>query len=150
MFVHDFSPVSKPVDEAVRCFGVAATAPALAEIIKRAWNDEAPVLAAFVVDQPRGVTASHVAVELRGHRLRGDAAIVNLRWHGDGWLPELDADLEIVAFGRHATHLHLMGRYELPECVDRFGPTGSLLHRVMVVVVRQFLTDLGHLLAQPV
>lgn len=146
MFVHDFSPVAQPVDTAVRSFGAAAAGPTLAEIVKRAWNEEAPMLAALIVDRP-GVRASHVEVEISGHRLRGDAAIVNIRWRGDGWLPELDADLEIVAFGRQATHLHLMGRYELPEGVERFGPTGSLMHRVMVVVVRQFLNDLGDLLA---
>ena len=90
-----------------------------------------------------GDPVQRVGIERRGHHFRGDAAIINVAWKGDGDLPDLDADLELVSFGPDATHLHLMGRYELPPQIERFTDLGSLVHRVMVMTVRCFLNDLG-------
>ncbi|MFV2039513.1 MAG: hypothetical protein ACC660_04665 [Acidimicrobiales bacterium] len=147
MFVHDFTAVSTPVDDAVRAFSNSVSNVMLAAIVRTAWNDDAPILASAGVANPLDVSASEVFVELGGHRLRHDTAIISLHWSGNGWLPALDADLELVGFGHDCTHLHLMGRYELPPCVDRFSPAGSLVQRLMVVVVRRFLSDLSDLLA---
>ncbi len=143
MFVHDFVAVPVPVDETVRRFTAELPTPNLAALIKQAWNADAPILVAAGAGPLNLVQTHRVHVELADHRLRNDAAIVGLRWSGDGWLPKLDADLELVGFGHATTHLHLMGRYELPESIDRFSPTGSLVQRVVVVAVRTFLVNLS-------
>lgn len=147
MFVHDFVAVPRPVDDMVRAFSADVSETTLTAIVRAAWNDDAPILVSAGVASILDVSVTAVQVELGGHRLRHDAAIIGLRWTGDGWLPTLDADMEVVAFGHDCTHLHLMGRYDLPPCVDRFSPAGSLVQRLMVVVVRKFLSDVGQLLA---
>lgn len=146
MFVHDFVAVPSPVDDMVRAFSADVTETTLADMVRTAWNNDAPILAASGVASLPDVSVTAVEVELGGHRLRHDAAIVSLRWTGDGWLPTLDADVEVVAFGHACTHLHLMGRYELPRSVDRSSPAGSLVQRLMDVVVRRFLCDVRELL----
>jgi len=143
MFVHDFVAVPVPVDETVLRFTAQLPTANLAELVRQAWNADAPILVSAGVGTLNVVQVHNVSVELADHRLRNDAAIVGLRWSGDGWLPSLDADLELVGFGHDTTHLHLMGRYELPDTVDRFSPAGSLVQRVVVVAVRTFLTNLS-------
>ena len=147
MFVHDFTSVPLPVDVAIRAF---ATMPAefLGALVSGIWNSEAPILQSACAAGSAQIATTAAHVELHSHRLRHDAAVIAVRWRGDGWLPSLDADLELVSFGPDTTHLHIMGRYELPECVDRFTDTGSLLQRMMVVVIRNFLGDLGEALAR--
>ncbi|MEM7286421.1 MAG: hypothetical protein AAF480_08735 [Actinomycetota bacterium] len=137
LFVHDFVAVPLPVDEATRVFTTISD-PALADLVAGSWNRHAGILRS--VDPRADVRA--VQVSRHGHHFRHDAAIVNLGWTGDGGLPTLDADLELVSFG-DMTHLHLMGRYDMPAHIERFTDVGSLVHRVMVMTVRCFLTELG-------
>jgi hypothetical protein len=147
MFVHDFTSVPLPVDVAIRAF--AGVPPDhLAALVSGIWNAEAPILESASAAGSTRVATSRTQVELHSHRLRHDAAVISLRWRGDGWLPSLDADLELVSFGGQTTHLHIMGRYELPECVERFTDTGSLVQRMMVVVIRNFLGELGDTLCR--
>lgn len=149
MYVHDYAAVPRPVDATVMVFTTMFADDVLADVVSRVWNAEAPVLSSMVTTHrcgPNVVRATRVRVEVGSHRLRNDAAIIAIRWRGDGWLPALDADLELVGFGATWTHLHLMGQYQLPSGVERYTATGSLLQRVMVTVVREFLTQLGELL----
>ena len=148
MFVHDFVAVPLPVDETVLSFTTCVPAHVMAELVRSAWNADAPILVSASTSSLQEISAHTVNLELSRHRLRHDAAIIGLQWRGDGWLPSLDADLELVAFGHECTHLHLMGRYELPHWVDRFSTEGSLIQRVMVVVVRTFLSDLSDVITR--
>ncbi|MGI9621198.1 MAG: hypothetical protein ACR2PK_00070 [Acidimicrobiales bacterium] len=142
MFVHDFVAVGRPVDSTVIRFSSLLDSH-LASMVRHSWNANAPVVCATADKAVHNVSAGTVQVERRGQHLRQDALITNVRWSGDGWLPALDADLEVVAFGSECTHLHLMGRYELPAEIDRFSPLGSLVQRAMVMAVRGFLIGLG-------
>ncbi len=149
MFVHDFAIVQMPVDEAVAAFGAKVSSLALAPLVLNAWEADAGLLVATGLGDRATIVATSVQVEINLRRSRSDATIVNIKWRGNGWLPALDADLELVAFGDQRTHLHLMGRYDLPTSVERYSSTGSLIQRVMVVAVRSFLQDLGELLVKP-
>lgn len=137
LFVHDFVAVPLPVDEATRVFTTIADS-RLAELVADAWNRHAGILRPA---DPHAAVST-VCIARQGHHFRHDAAIINIGWTSDGGLPALDADLELVAFG-DSTHLHLMGRYDMPAHIERFTDVGSLVHRVMVMTVRCFLTDLG-------
>ncbi len=149
MFVHDFAIVHMPVNEAVAIFAAKVNSVALAPLVLNAWEADAGLLAATGLADRATIVATSVQVEINLRRSRSDATIVNIKWRGNGWLPTLDADLELVAFGPQRTHLHLMGRYDLPASVERYSNTGSLIQRVMVVAVRTFLQDLGDLLIEP-
>lgn len=142
MFVHDFVSVPVPVSGAIS--GFTSLAPVdLAGMVATIWNSEAEILRATCRAGLEQITTHGARLDVYGHRARTDAAVISIRWAGDGWLPSLDADLELVGFGDTVTHLHLMGRYELPDAVERYSETGSLVQRVMVVVIRNFLSDLG-------
>lgn len=149
MFVHDFTAVPVAVEEAVHRLSAPSTGPELEEIVRVAWNSHTEFLAALDTTEESRVPATRVHIRLDGHRLRGDTGVINLRWHGDGRLPTLDADLELAAFGPESTHLHLLGRYDPPNCPDICECKGKMHQRVMVSVVRQFLTDFGDLVARP-
>ena len=150
MFVHDFSVVHLPVGEAIRRFTTRIDDDSLVPIVRTAWESDAAVLVEAGLASPGQVTARNLTASIGGYRIRHDAAIVAISWHATGcWLPALDADLELAAFGPAHTHVHLMGRYDLPDDIDRFSPTGSLVQRVMVVVVRQFLSLVADHLARP-
>jgi len=145
-FVHDFATVQMPVESAVDAFTARAHPTALAPLVLSAWEMDVGLLVTSCRGTHDTITATAVQVELNLRRSRTDAVIVNIKWRGNGWLPALDADLELVEFGRDRTHIHLMGRYELPSTVERHSNTGSLIQRIMVVVVRSFLHDLATLL----
>ncbi len=147
MFVHDFTAVAGPVQDATGRFASLEHG-VLAQAVVAAWNRHAPVLCAQLRSPAAAFELTLTSVDVRVQRphFRGSTAIVNLVWSSPGWLPDLDADLELVQFGAASTHLHLMGRYELPDAVERFSEEGSLVQRVMVMVVRSFLTDLATLL----
>ncbi len=130
--------VQLPVEMATRLFTTLPDT-SISRLVRDAWNRHTALLAA----QGAGRPTQRVGIDRRGHHFRGDAAIINVAWNGDGDLPDLDADLELVSFGPDATHLHLMGRYDLPPQIERFTDLGSLVHRVMVMTVRCFLTELG-------
>ena len=128
--MHDFVAVPLPVDEATRVFTTISDG-ALAELVATSWNRHAGILRS---SDPRcSVTA--VAVTRQGHHFRHDAAIINIGWSGDGGLPTLDADLELVSFG-DSTHLHLMGRYDMPAHIERFTDVGSLEESYFTVARR--------------
>lgn len=145
MFVHDFTSVEMPVDPAIGPFSSLSPG-RLSTVVAAIWNTESQVLETACQPAATPVAVQSLQVELHGHRWRADAAVVSIRWHGDGWLPSLDTDLELVAFGSATRHLHLMGRYELPARIQRFTTDGSLVQRVMVVVIREFLNDLSSIL----
>ncbi len=148
-FVHDFTAVPVAVEDAVRRLSAPSSGSELEEVVRVAWNSHTKILADLdTAEQSRALT-TRVHIELDGHRLRGDTGVINLRWHGDGRLPTLDADLELAAFGPNSTHMHLLGRYELPNCPDTCECAGNMHQRVMVSVVRQFLTDFRNLVARP-
>jgi hypothetical protein len=146
MFVHDFTSVPIPVDDAIRLFTGTATS-TIGDIVATAWNAEAPILDAVCQTglSSSATATAPVTVIVHGHRLRRNAAVAGVKWAGSGWLPDLDADLELVGFGHDTTHLHLLGRYEFPPYVQRDSEAGSLIQRLMVLVVRNVLVDLGDL-----
>lgn len=86
-----------------------------------------------------------VLVELGTPRFRADAVIVPIRWRAasPGWLPQVDAELEIAGFGHERTHVHLVGRYDLPMGTSSSSTDASLVHRLAVALVRQVLVSIS-------
>lgn len=117
----------------------------IADLICAAWREDAEmvrnagVLAALPAE-PGGVDV-HIGVP----RFRADAVVLPLRWapRPPGWLPLLDADLEIASFGDRRTHVHLLGRYELPLGVSRLSSDASVVQRMTVALVRQVLAGIS-------
>jgi hypothetical protein len=150
MFVHDFSVVHLPVSEAIRRFTARITDRTIVPMVRASWEADATVLVQAGMAAPSQVIPRSLRATIGGYRIRNDSAVAAIAWHATGcWLPSLDADLELAAFGPAHSHVHLMGRYDLPDGIDRFSPTGSLVQRVMVVVVRQFLSLVADELARP-
>lgn len=150
MFVHDFSVVPLPVGEAIRRFTTRITDRTIVPMVRASWDADATVLVQAGMAAPSQVVPETLRAAIGGYRIREDSAVAAISWQASGcWLPSLDADLELAAFGPAHSHVHLMGRYDLPDGIDRLSPTGSLVQRVMVVVVRQFLSLVADELARP-
>lgn len=138
-FVHDFVAIDLPYEVVVAAFDKESTASVLEGIVAGSWRAEVSAL-----DASRGHTGRYtdvpVVVTVGTPRRRPDAVIVPLRWRGTSteWLPPLDADLEVAAFGPTRTHLHLYGQSEIGAGPDDAEET-SLRHRLPVALVRHVL-----------
>lgn len=138
-FVHDFIAMDLPVEVVVAAIEAESTAVILQDIVADAWNAELAAL-----DASRGHAIRHVeiraTVTVGTPRRRPDAVIVPIRWRSTSteWMPSLDADLEVAAFGPSRTHLHLYGQSALGDDPDESGQT-TLRHRLPVALVRHVL-----------
>jgi hypothetical protein len=151
LFVHDFVAIDLPLDIVIAQFGRRCTADLMATIVLDAWHHEAEAAQHTTLARPIRTIMPTVDVQLGPPRIRTDSVVVPVRWRtsGDDWIPGVDADLELAPFGPHRSHLHLLGRYELPRDVERWSPEASVLNRLAVALVRRTLDRLSaHLAAQ--
>jgi hypothetical protein len=145
LFVHDFVAVGRPMDEVLERVGSELQPERLAVLICRAWHEDADLVRKTGVLASLPAEPGDVDVHVGVPRFRSDAVVLPLRWspRPPGWLPNLDADLEIASFGDRRTHVHLLGRYELPTGITRMSSDASLVQRMTVALVRQVLAGLS-------
>lgn len=147
--VHDFVRVDLPFDAVVGAFAHFVTPRLIRRLVAEAWKEESSFVAANVSQAP-DPEPSQIDVRLGGQRSRRDAVILSIAWSGSdgGWIPPLDADLEIVGFGPNRTHLHVLGLSQLRSDTTQYSDRASLEHRLAVAVVRHVLFSLARLMAQ--
>jgi hypothetical protein len=143
VFLHDFFPIEQGFPVAGYPF-VATMGPALIDrLVCEAWQRNRQVArdAGLHVGECRsGETGSFVGPA----RHRTDAIIVPMGWSGTtSWIAPLEADLELAAFGAGRSHLHLLGRTELPSGVASHSSEASLCQRLAVSVVRHVIIGLA-------
>jgi hypothetical protein len=94
-----------------------------------------------------------VEVRIRDLAIRGEVAVLVLRWEATGpaggLFPELDADIALSRYGQSQTLLALTGAYRPP-----LGPLGTALDRVALrrvatATIQHFVRQLGDALADP-
>ena len=144
MFVHDFVRIQLPFDEVVNRFG-GSIDPWMGVLAATAWRSDLETWIEAGVDVADLEAPAALPVYLGPARFRTDAAIVPIRWPAGRarYVAGIDADLEIVACGPGRTDIQLLGRYELPEGINRWTTEASLAHRIAVTAVRRFLELLG-------
>ena len=64
MFVHDFVAVPLPVDETVLSFTTCVPAHVMAELVRSAWNADAPILVSASTSSLQEISAHTVNLEL--------------------------------------------------------------------------------------
>jgi hypothetical protein len=150
LFVHDFVAIDLPLDTVIAQFGRRCTADVVAAIVLDAWHHEAEAAQHTTSAHPIRTVVPTVDVELGPPRIRSDSVVVPVRWRtaGDDWIPGVEADLELAPFGPQRSHLHLLGRYELPVDVERWSAEASVLNRLAVALVRRTLDRLREHLAE--
>lgn len=150
MFVHDFVRIQLPFDEVMTRLG-SSVDPWIGVLASTAWSADADTWVEAGVDLADLAPPTVMTVHLGQARTRVDAAIVPIRWPAGRarFVAGLDADLEFVACGPGRTDIQLLGRYDLPEGVDRWTTEASLAHRIAVTAVRRFLELLGSRLEDP-
>lgn len=133
------------MDEVLERVGRELHPERLAAMICAAWHEDADLVRRAGVLTSLPAEAGGVDVHLGVPRFRSDAVVLPLRWspRPPGWLPDLDADLEITSFGDRRTHVHLLGRYELPVGISRLSSDASVVQRMTVALVRQVLAGLS-------
>ncbi len=142
VFIHDFVPVVSPWPDGPGRFAFALTPDLVADLVARAWNEEAAVAAGSGLDLHRCRPAD-LEVEIGRLRQREDAVVIPLRWRTARiWVAPLDADLEVARFSTNRLHLHLLGRSQLPPEVYPCTSAASLHQRLAVAVVRHVLSQL--------
>lgn len=141
VFVHDFLGIDLPFRTILDVIGSTATTTAIERMVCAAWQAEVQAL-----DESQSRLVLHAAPDLRvamgSPRRRHDAIVLPVSWrcYSIEWVPPVDADLELAAFGPERTHLHLYGRSELPPGQVPASEEASLSHRLAVAVVRHVLT----------
>lgn len=145
LFVHDFVPVDLPFDSVVGAFAHFVNPELLATLAAEAWVAESAE-AGRVLHPIEMTSAERPVVDavLGPPRTRRDALIVPIAWRqsSNRWIPSLDADLEIVAFGPGRTHIHVLGMSALGPATAPCSDRASLEHRLTVATVRHVLVAL--------
>jgi hypothetical protein len=94
-----------------------------------------------------------VEVHLLDVAVRGESAVLPLRWQASGpggrLFPALDADLALTPAGEHASRLSLAG-----ACRPPLGPVGARLdqaifHQVAQATIRSLLARVADTLTRP-
>ncbi len=147
-FVHDFVAVDLPFDAVVSAFVNYLRPEGIAPLILEAWRAESGELGRVLQEPLFAGEEPMMHVQVGRVRNRGDAVVVAIAWSPapGSWIAPLEADLELVAFGPSRTHLHLLGRSELPPGVDLCTARASIEHRLAIAVVRHMLSSLAALL----
>lgn len=141
LFVHDFVGIDLPFRTILDVLGSTATTTAIERMVCAAWRAEIQAL-----DESQARVVLHTTPDLRVSmgtpRRRHDAIVIPVSWrcYSVEWVPPVEADLELAAFGPGRTHLHLYGRSELPPGQMPASAEASLSHRLAVAVVRHVLT----------
>lgn len=146
-FVHDFIALDLPFEVVVATVDTTSTTATLEHIVAESWQAEVSALHAS-----RGRTRAHpevsVTVTVGTPRRRPDAVIIPIRWRSASseWVPPLDADLEIAAFGPSRTHVHVYGQSAAGHDPGA-GGVSTLHHRLPVALVRHVLVLLAEHIA---
>ncbi|MGF1599389.1 MAG: hypothetical protein ACFCVK_21160 [Acidimicrobiales bacterium] len=152
LFIHDFVRVDLPYDAVVGAFTHFVGPEIIGQLVTEAWRSElAEAGRALTPEEAPVPPASSVEVRFGAHRARRGALIIPITWHADAdqWLPALQADLEVAAFGPDRTHLHVLGLSFLPPGSQPYTDRASLDHRLAVALVRHVLASLAELLVTP-
>lgn len=150
-FIHDFVRVDLPFDAAVSAFVHFVNHDVLAKLVTDAWLTEATELGRALGQLPAdGEELPVVDTHIGEPRSRRDAVVLPIRWavRVGTWIAPLDADLELVAFGPNRTHLHVLGRSQLPPGVPPCTDRASVEHRLSVAIVRHMLHSLAQLIVE--
>jgi hypothetical protein len=94
-----------------------------------------------------------VEVNFRDVVIRGDVALLTLRWKaagpGGALFPVLDADITLTAAGDDQTELRLDGVYRPPLGAAGAGLDRAILHRVATATMRTFVGRVAAELVSP-
>ncbi len=156
--IHDFVGLDATLDIVISALRSVAGPSLIGRLVCDAWQAERRALDDAVpsdAGRPAGSPSAPRPVVILGRpRLRNEAVIIPLSWMsspGPGpWLPPLDADLEIVAFGRRRTHLHVLGTSKLPPGQMPRSSEASMSQRFTVALVRHVLNSLADEIRRPV
>ncbi len=153
LFVHDFVPVDLPYGTVVGAFATHVSPDLVANLAIEAWRVQAGAVGETlgVIDLETTASTS-VAVTLGPHRTRRAALVVPISWQRTSvpWMPPLEADIEVVAYGTDRTHLHLLGRSELSPWTWPSTDQASLEHRLAVAMIRHLLVRLAESIAESI
>jgi hypothetical protein len=140
MFVHDFVHVDRPLDDVLGHFG-ARVDPWLPTLLSSAYETDRAVWCEAGIAASDLRAAPTVAILLGRPRVRADGVVLPISWppRPATMVAGRDADLEIASCGPNRTDIHLLGRYEFGNDIDRWSQEGSLASRVTVTAVRRFL-----------
>ena len=147
--IHDFVRVDLPIDAVLGAFAHFVTPQLIEQLVRDAWTKEIAAARPNVHNEDASPPPP-ITVTIGDRRSRLDAVVVPIRWaraSGD-WLPPLDADLEIVAYGRSSTHLHVLGHSQLHPATELLTARASLEHRLAVALVRHVLAELAAAVTQ--
>jgi hypothetical protein len=114
-------------------------------LVLQAWTAELTEASEELVAETHLPEARGVDVWIGSIRTRSDALIIPIAWRPmtPAWVPPLQADLEVVAFGPRRSHLHVLGRSALRDGVVPATYRASLDQRLTVAMVRRFLDALA-------
>ncbi len=105
---------------------------------------------------PRGAApgvSKLVGVHLLDVAVRGESAVLPLRWQATGpggaLFPALDADIALTPAGEHATRLSLAGAYRPPLGPMGAGLDKAVFHKVAQATARSLLTRVADALTHP-
>lgn len=94
-----------------------------------------------------------VRVHTRELVVRGDSAVLTLRWDatgpGGGLFPALDADISLTPSGADTSQLTLHGAYRPPLAAFGAGLDRAVLHRVARATARSLLNRIAETISQP-
>ncbi len=148
LFIHDFVPVELPFDAVVGAFTYFVSPELISMLVTRAWASELLEAGNVLESGPPNDEEPIVVAQLGAVRVRRGAVVVPFSWRAefDGWVPSLQADLEIAGFGPERTHLHVMGLSQLAPGSQPCTERASLDHRLAVALVRSVLVSLAGVL----
>ncbi len=102
---------------------------------------------------PAAVLSRLVEVNFRDLVIRGEVAVLTLRWKAVGpggtLFPVLDADVTLTPAGADTTELRLDGVYRPPLGAAGAGLDRAILHRVATATMRSFVGRIAEEIASP-
>jgi hypothetical protein len=94
-----------------------------------------------------------VEVRVRELVMRGQAAVLALRWEaagpGGSLFPVLDADITMAPYGEFGTLIALAGSYRPPLGLVGAALDRVVLHRLAAATMRRFVNRIGEAVADP-
>ncbi len=154
--IHDFVRIDLPMSAVVGAFTHYVRPELLGRLVIEAWDAELSEVGREIEGQALRPTTlveqtpASIEVFTGAMRARQDSVVIPVAWRSrsSDWIPPLQADLELAAFGPRRTHLHLLGFSELPPGVRSCSFRASLDHRLTVAFVRHVLGSLASELEQ--
>mgnify|MGYP001820179039 CR=1 FL=1 len=143
VFVHDFAPLDVAFADAFIALTELLDHRTLAGIVATSWNSEVASDHLLHVDHHPCASAD-IDIRLGHYRERGDAVIVPLAWESVAeWVSPLDADIELAAFGRWRSHLHIVGRSRLAPGTRTQTARAITEQRLAAAVVRRVINAIA-------